>query len=60
VRQVTVDAVHGVHPSLRVGGPVTCMSQYIAETLQYCRDNNVRIDFISTYDARERLPRGCL
>ena len=48
--QVTVDAVHSVHPTLRVGGPATCQSAYIAETMAFCRANNVRLDFVSTHE----------
>lgn len=48
--QVTERAVHGVDLGLRVGGPATCMSQYIQETMDFVKKNNVKIDFISTHE----------
>ena len=33
-----------------VGGPATCQSQWLTETIQFCEANNVPIDFISTHE----------
>ncbi|EFA85113.1 beta-xylosidase-like protein [Heterostelium album PN500] len=48
--QVTSDAVKAVHPDLMVGGPATCQSQYLPETLEFVKANNVALDFISTHE----------
>ncbi len=46
----TYQAIKSVSPRLRVGGPATCQSQWIAETLQFCEANNIKLDFVSTHE----------
>jgi len=48
--QVSVEAIHSVDARLRVGGPATCQSGYIAETFAFAQQNNVKLDFISTHE----------
>jgi len=35
---------------ISVGGPATCQSEWLTETLNFCEENNVFIDFISTHE----------
>lgn len=37
------DAVHAVHPSLRVGGPVTCQNGWIQDTLDFINNGTVTV-----------------
>ncbi|EGG19846.1 beta-xylosidase-like protein [Cavenderia fasciculata] len=46
----TFSAVKSVNADLSVGGPATCQSQWIPETLQYCKDNGIELDFVSTHE----------
>ncbi len=46
----TARAVKSVSPSYRVGGPASSGTGWITETLAYCAQNQVPIDFISTHD----------
>eukprot|EP01133_Synstelium_polycarpum_P017765 gene17765-21191_t len=48
--KTTSDAVKSVSQQLMVGGPATCQSQWIPETLEFVKDNNVALDFISTHE----------
>ncbi|MDQ8194692.1 hypothetical protein QEH59_09660 [Coraliomargarita sp. SDUM461004] len=34
---------------LRIGGPATAGGAWVSETIQYCADNNVPLDFVSTH-----------
>lgn len=43
-------AIKSVNNTFRVGGPATCQSQWINETLEYCRRAGISIDFISTHE----------
>jgi xylan 1,4-beta-xylosidase len=54
----SVRAIKRVDPSYRVGGPATAGFGWIKETLDYCAQHDVPIDFIAThaYGAME----GCL
>lgn len=45
----TAKAVKSVSKDYRVGGPATAGNGWIAETINYCNQNNVPIDFISTH-----------
>ena len=45
----TADAIKGVDPSLRVGGPATAANGWITEFVDFCGKNNVPVDFISTH-----------
>jgi xylan 1,4-beta-xylosidase len=47
--RVTVTAIKSVSPSYRVGGPATSGSKWIRETLRFCSENRVPLDFISTH-----------
>jgi xylan 1,4-beta-xylosidase len=42
-------AVKGVDPAYRVGGPSTAQGGWVRETLDFCRRNDVPIDFVSTH-----------
>lgn len=46
----TVRAIKRVDPDYRVGGPATAGNGWIKETVDYCEQNNVPIDFIATHD----------
>lgn len=46
----TYRAVKAVSPRLRVGGPATCQSGYIRETVAYCNAQGIKLDFISTHE----------
>lgn len=43
-------AIKKVDPAYRVGGPATAGYGWIKETLDYCAQNDVPIDFIATHD----------
>ncbi|GAM28731.1 hypothetical protein SAMD00019534_119070, partial [Acytostelium subglobosum LB1] len=61
--QVTSDAVKSVSQELMVGGPATCQSQWLQETLDFVKDNNVALDFVSTHEYPtdiEPLQRGIM
>ena len=45
----TVRAIKAVDKTYRVGGPATAGYGWIQETLDYCRQNDVPIDFIATH-----------
>ncbi len=45
----TVTAIKSVDESLRVGGPVTADNQWIPQFLDYCKNNAVPVDFVSTH-----------
>jgi xylan 1,4-beta-xylosidase len=42
-------AIKNVNPSYRVGGPATAGAAWEAELIEYCKKNDVPIDFISTH-----------
>lgn len=44
-----VQAVRKVNPEYRVGGPATAGAAWEAELIDYCVDNKLPIDFISTH-----------
>ena len=46
---VTARAIKKVDPAYRVGGPATAGYGWIKETLDYCAQNDVPIDFIATH-----------
>ena len=46
----TAQAVKSVSATYRVGGPASSGTSWIVETLSYCAQNQVPIDFISTHD----------
>lgn len=45
----TVHAIKSIDARLKVGGPATSNNAWIAETLQFCKENKVPIDFVSTH-----------
>ncbi|MGH9176877.1 MAG: GH39 family glycosyl hydrolase, partial [Vicinamibacterales bacterium] len=45
----TVEAIKGVDPSLRVGGPATAQSAWIAEFVEFCQAHDLPADFITTH-----------
>lgn len=45
----TVRALKSVDKKLLVGGPATTCSRYIPDFLEYCRKENVPVDFVSTH-----------
>jgi len=45
----TFFAIKSVDPSLRVGGPSTCQSGWITETLTFCKENGIELDFVATH-----------
>ena len=47
--EVTVKAIKSVNPRLRVGGPSTSGSRWVAAFVKYCSKNDVPIDFVSTH-----------
>ena len=47
---MTSAAIKSVSKDLSVGGPSTCKSAWIPETLKFIKENNVSLDFISTHD----------
>ena len=47
--ETTARAVKAVDPALRVGGPATSGSKWIASFVRFCRDNDVPVDFITTH-----------
>lgn len=42
-------AIKSVNPAYRVGGPATAGAAWVPEMIEYCKQNNVPIDFISTH-----------
>lgn len=47
--ETTANAIKSVSKTFRVGGPATARSGWIKPFLQFCADNNVPLDFISTH-----------
>lgn len=45
----TAQALKGVDPSLRIGGPVTAMNAWIPEFLDFTRAQDLPVDFVSTH-----------
>lgn len=52
---VTVDAIKGIDPAYRVGAPATAGAAWVPETIAFCHDNVVPLDFVAThsYGVRE-------
>jgi len=48
--QATAEAVKNVNPRYRVGGPATAGNAWIPETIQFCEENDVPLDFITTHN----------
>jgi xylan 1,4-beta-xylosidase len=47
--QHTATAVKNVSAELKVGGPATANNAWITDFLNFCKDNTVPVDFISTH-----------
>lgn len=47
--EATVRAIKEVSPKLRVGGPSTSACLWIEDFLNFCKENNVPCDFVSTH-----------
>ena len=47
--EATARAVKSVDEKLRVGGPSTSACKWLAEFLEYCEENGVPCDFVSTH-----------
>jgi len=45
----TARAIKAVDGEIKVGGPATSINAWVAETVEFCRENNVPLDFISTH-----------
>ena len=47
--RATALAIKGVCPALRVGGPSTSASRWVADFVRFCRENDLPVDFVSTH-----------
>ncbi len=47
--QYSARAIKSVDSQLRVGGPATSVNSWIPDILEFCRQNDVPIDFVSTH-----------
>ena len=47
--ELTARAIKETEPSLRVGGPATSNNMWIPELKNFCEENHVPLDFISTH-----------
>jgi len=57
----TAEAIKKIDSSLRVGGPATARSEWIADFVSFCQRNKVPADFISTHQyPNDGLERGRL
>lgn len=45
----TALAIKAVHPELQVGGPSTSASRWIVSFVEYCKKENLPLDFITTH-----------
>ncbi|MBN2069258.1 MAG: hypothetical protein JW739_06445 [Opitutales bacterium] len=48
--EVTARAVKAVNPRYPVGGPATAGNAWVPELIEYCKTNNVPMDFASTHN----------
>ena len=47
--KTTANALKAVSPLLRVGGPATAQAAWVDRFIQYCAENKVPVDFVSTH-----------
>ena len=47
--EITARAIKSVDPEIKVGGPATSGSKWVAAFLKFCRENDVPVDFITTH-----------
>ncbi len=45
----TARTIKSIDPELKVGGPATSCNAWVKETVQFCKENSVPLDFISTH-----------
>ncbi|MFW6069164.1 MAG: GH39 family glycosyl hydrolase, partial [Chloroflexota bacterium] len=45
----TVEAIKEIDPSLRVGGPATAQNEWIEAFLNFCEQNGLPVDFVTTH-----------
>jgi xylan 1,4-beta-xylosidase len=45
----TAEAIKAVEPALRVGGPATAQNKWIGDFLDFCREQDVPADFVTTH-----------
>ncbi|MGN6179740.1 MAG: GH39 family glycosyl hydrolase [Mucilaginibacter sp.] len=48
--RASVEAIKGVDASYKVGGPATAGNAWVPDMINFCVQNNLPIDFISTHD----------
>ncbi|QEE50839.1 glycoside hydrolase [Flavobacterium alkalisoli] len=47
--QYTAKAIKGVNKEYKVGGPATAGAAWVPEMIDFCAENNVAIDFVTTH-----------
>lgn len=47
--EITARAIKTVHPKLKVGGPATSGSRWVADFVRFCKQRDVPVDFVSTH-----------
>jgi len=47
--EITAKAIKKINPDIKVGGPATSGSKWIASFMNYCKTHDVPVDFISTH-----------
>ncbi|WEV70481.1 hypothetical protein OZY43_05935 [Lactobacillus sp. ESL0785] len=47
--EITVRAIKAINGNLKVGGPATSFNSWIPEMIDFCEENAVPLDFISTH-----------
>ena len=47
--EITARAIKDVDPAIPVGGPSTSGSKWVKSFLQFCRENDVPVDFVTTH-----------
>jgi len=54
----TADAIKAIDPQLKVGGPASSDGRWITPFLQFCSNEGVTVDFISTHVYQSDMPLG--
>ncbi|MHC4872402.1 MAG: GH39 family glycosyl hydrolase [Planctomycetota bacterium] len=47
--KASVNVIKKIDPELKVGGPSTARNEWIPELIDYCKENNLPLDFVSTH-----------
>lgn len=47
--KTTVNAIKRIDPDIRVGGPATSQNRWVSEMKQYCKEESLPLDFVSTH-----------